>query len=274
MAAKKEWLLESELALKSVSTSAEIIEERWYEGLGHRTKGSWRDLVTELDIDIEKKIKEILGEIDYKIIGEESTKGRKLDIDSQKPVWFVDPIDGTTNLVSSIPFYSTSVGLSVNSVFPVGAVAVPALKEIFFTLGDKGSFMNSRSLKVASADLKNSLISVGFSGDGQNNDKRKQEYDFFGMLNDKSRGCLRLGSAAVNACYVACGRLQATYAISNKIWDIAGGLAIAQAADCKVYIQWSAESPDISYVIGAPGVAEAIVDFIHSKKLAKLKPIA
>ncbi len=267
------WLFESSLALKSTSTSAKLIEERCAESLAFQTKGTSRDIVTELDIIIEKHIKEILGTSKYQIIGEETSKNGDLNIIPNEPTWFIDPIDGTANFISSMPFYAISVGLATDSEFLVGAVVAPALKEIFFTMGDKGSFMNGKILKVCSADLRNSLIAVGFSGSYSNEIKRKQEYLFFGILNDNSRGCLRLGSASVNICYVAAGRLQSAYGISNKIWDVAGAIAIAIQAGCKVYIDWIKETHQISSVVGAGGVTDKIAEMLKEEKIANLSPI-
>ena len=268
------WLFESSLALKSASTSAGLIEERCAECLTFQTKGTSRDIVTELDIIIEKHIKEILGTSKYQIIGEETSKNGDLNIISNEPVWFIDPIDGTANFISSIPFYAVSVGLAAGSEFLVGAVVAPALKEIFFTMGNGGSFMNGKILKVCSADLKDSLIAAGFSGSYSNEVERKQEYNFFGTLNDNSRGCLRLGSASVNICYVAAGRLQSSYGIANKIWDVAGAIAVAMQAGCKVYIDRIKGTHQISYAVGAGGVTDKIAEMLGEKKIANLSLIS
>ena len=271
----KKWFFETELALKAISTSVELIEKKRMEGLVPRIKESPRDLVTELDLLIEKHITRVLNISGYQIIGEETTKNKNLNIDTQKPIWLIDPIDGTTNLISSIPFYATSIGLLANSKFAIGAVVMPAQKEVFFTMGNQGSFVNGKALKkIRPTDLKKSLIVAGFSGKIYNGAKRKQEYDFFGILNDRSRGCLRLGSAATNICYVAAGRLQAAYGICNKIWDVAGALAITRQARCKVYIEWIKGTNCINYVAGASGVTDKIAEMLAENKLADLKLIA
>jgi len=269
----KKWIFESELALRAASTSADMIEERFVEDIIFRTKGSPRDLVTELDIAVEKHISGILKDTGYQIIGEETINSEKLNIDPQQPTWFVDPIDGTTNLISSLPFYATSIGLVANFKFIIGVVAMPALKEIFFTMGNQGSFANSKALEVHPAELNNSLIAVSFSSSYQDEIKRKKEYEFLGMLNDKTRGCLRLGSAATNICYVAAGHFQVAYGICNKIWDVAGAIAIALQSGAKVYIDWIAGTTQVSYVVGAAGGADEIARVLNESKLASLKLI-
>ncbi len=263
------WLAESELALKAVSAGAEILAERKPEELSISTKGTPRDIVTDLDIYIEKQIKAMLGSSGYKMIGEESAKENDLAYPGNEPVWMIDPIDGTTNFISSIPYYSVSVGLAVDSRFPVGAVAIPSLKELFFTTGESGSYLNGKTLKVHNAKLKDSLVVASFSGSSAGGRPMK-EYEFFGQLNDASRGCLRMGSASVNICYAATGRFKAAYGISNKIWDVAGALAIASRAGCRIYTEKMNSSFMINYVVGAEGAADELAEMIQKKGLAKL----
>ncbi len=270
---KKDWLLETSLALKAISEAVDLFEKKG--ALAHiaKIKQSPRDIVTDLDVLIEERIKQILRPSGYEIIGEEGYRNKKINIGNKRPIWFIDPIDGTTNLISSIPYYATSVGLVSEFRFVAGAVAIPSQKEIFFTIDSEGAFMNGVRLQVKSADLKNSLIAIGFSGSGYKPNLRNKEFECFGMLNDLSRGCLRLGSASTNICFVAAGRLQATYGIFNKIWDIAGALAIALQAGYHGYIEQLDNSVNISYAVGAPGVIEEIVEFLRKKRLAYLKTI-
>ncbi|MCX5706419.1 MAG: hypothetical protein NTW13_01925 [Candidatus Omnitrophica bacterium] len=265
------FLFESELALKALSSGVELFEERYAEGFSVHTKGDRRDIVTELDLLIEKRIRDILKPSGYRIIGEEGTKNDSIAVPSNKLVWFVDPIDGTVNLAHTVPFYSISIGLVKNSSFVSGAVALPALKEIFFTMGNLGAYRNGSILSVARAELKESLVAVSFSSDSGNMRKRETEYKVFGIINDTSRGCLRLGSASVNICYAAAGRLQSVYGVANKIWDVAGSIAVALCAGCRVYIEWEKCSTRINFVVGAPGVADTIAEIVNKNKLAHLR---
>ncbi|MFA5410450.1 MAG: inositol monophosphatase [Candidatus Omnitrophota bacterium] len=268
---KANWVLESELALKAISTSLSIIEGQTPENIDFKNKGTPRDIVTELDIAVEKHIREILSSSGYQIIGEEGSKDNKLSISPDKPAWFIDPIDGTTNFISSLPFYAISAGLMLDSRFLTGAVVMPALKEIFFTMGDRGAFMNGKALKVHPASLENSLIAASISGRYSNKTARRKEYDFFGIINDKSRGCLRTGCASFNICYVASGRLQCAYGVANKLWDVAGAFPIALQAGCKAYIERVKGINEISYVVGSGGAVDTIAEMLREKKLADTK---
>lgn len=261
---------EAELALKAATSSAELIEEKFAEGMAFTTKGTPRDIVTDLDLFIEKHIISLLKDSNYKIIGEETTKKEDLCISSHEFTWIIDPIDGTTNMISSIPYYATSIGLMQNNQFLLGAVAIPALKEIFFTFGDKGSFLNGKNIQTKPVELKDSLIAVGFSGNPHHNKFRCQEFELFGVINDKSRGCLRLGAASINICYVAANRLQAAYGLSNQIWDVAGALAIARQAGCNIYIERVEGSTQINYVVGGSGVTDEIAELLKSKNIANV----
>lgn len=266
----RNWLEESEVALKAAVLGAEILEDKYKDVAILGKKESQRDIVTNVDIEIEKQISVLLKTTRYRIVGEETAQ--KVDIDRKGYRWFIDPIDGTANFVAAIPYYAVSVGLASALKFTVGAVVVPSLKEMFFTIGTEGSYMNGKALKVGSARLKDSLIAVAFSGSSSDEEQRQREYETFGLLNDSSRGCLRLGSAAVNICYVSAGRLQAAYGIGNKIWDVAGALAIASQAGCHVYTEWYTGTR-ISYVVGARDVADALAEFLGEKDLANLQRV-
>lgn len=251
------WIQEAELALKAVSSSTELIEEAYPGGMAIATKGNPRDIVTAADVTIEEHITAILAASKHPVLGEEKS-GSGTFKGAGGIFWAVDPIDGTTNFVSSIPLYAISVGLVDGKVFRIGAVSLPASKELYFTHGNDAAFRNGKRLAVRDAKLESSLLAAAFSSSRTDKEKRNIEFSVFGELNDSSRGCLRLGSAAVNICYVASGRLQCAYGVGNKIWDVAGALAVAGLAGAKVYLDMAAGSEEISYVVGAPGAADAV----------------
>jgi len=266
---KKKWIPESELALKAISESVEIIQENSNtNNYFIESKGSYRDIVTHVDVLVEKRIKSVLNVTGYKIIGEETANRITDDVFSCGPTWVIDPIDGTANFVSSIPFYSTSVGLMEKEEFILGAVVVPEFKELFFTIGSDNAYLNGRLLNSGNASMKNSLIAANFSGKAYTPEKRQIDYELFGTINDHSRGCLRLGSAAINICYVAAGKLQATYGIANKIWDVVGAIAIARCAGCEIYFEHISNTHMVNYVVGSHGVADEIAEIVQSKQLA------
>jgi myo-inositol-1(or 4)-monophosphatase len=266
----KKWHEESSIVLKAISSAASILEENSKSVITFNTKESNRDVVTELDLAIEEYLKKELSVSGHYIIGEETGVADNLDSLMKKPVWFLDPIDGTTNFISGIPLYCISAGLVADFDFVAGAVILPALKEIYF-IAEGSAYMNGKSLKVHSCDLKNALTGMAFSGYSNDKKKRSKEYETFGQLNDLSRGCLRTGSAAINICYVAAGRLNAVLGIKNKIWDVAGAIAIAAAAGCHIYIEWIKDTPCINYIVGSPGASEELKLIITDQGLADLQ---
>jgi len=266
------WLDESRLALQAAAAGAEMLEQE-YRGVLLHVKGNFRDIATEVDVAIEKQLRAMLGGSKYPVNGEEIKKGPAISFPIKGGRWFVDPIDGTVNFISHIPWYGVSVGLVHDGKFVAGAVAVPARKELFFTMGDSGSFLNDRALKAGSAQLSESLVAASFSGKIYNPAGRTREYELYGALNDASRGCLRTGAAAVNICYCAAGRFQAAYGIANKIWDVAGALAVAARAGCAIYVEWIRGTDRMSYVAGAGHVAEEIAGRLIDAGLADMHPL-
>lgn len=265
------WIAESELALGAAASCAEVLECRTFQTV--RTKESRRDLVTELDIEIEGRIRAALASSPYRIVGEESFRSEEPPLGGEDTAWLVDPVDGTANLVSSVPFYAVSVGLVSRLRFVAGAVVVPPQKELFFTMGDQGAYLNDKTLKAAGTALEDSLVAAAFSGKALRRESREREFSLFGRVNDRSRGCLRLGSAAVNICYAAAGRLQAAYGLGNRLWDVAGALAVASRAGCRVYVGWAGEPFIVNYVAGAPGVADELAAMIEEEGLAVLESV-
>jgi fructose-1,6-bisphosphatase/inositol monophosphatase family enzyme len=144
------------------------------------------------------------------------------------------------------------VGLWEGGSFRVGAVSLPAFKELYFTHGDEAAFLNGQRLKVEPATVGEALI--GASLPSRPPEGRPSQYETFGRVNDATRGCLRLGSAAALVCLVAGGRLQGAYGIATKMWDVAGALAVAQRAGAEVSIRCSRHEPVVDYIVAAPGV--------------------
>ena len=259
---KFQWAREAELCLKAVGSVAGMLDCKTGQRVSIREKESFRDVVTEMDIAIEKCLRKALIESSYPIVGEEIAS----DVVAQKTggCWFLDPIDGTANYISNIPFYGTSVGFMADSEFVVGSVVFPALRELYLVSDCGEAYLNGSRILINNGALNDSLIGVSFSGKAANTTSRAKEFELFGDLNDKSRGCLRTGSAALNVCYVAAGKMQAAVGLNNKIWDVAGALAVAGAAGCKLFckVEWPLNR--ISYVVGCAGVSGIVASQVES----------
>ena len=228
-------------------------------------KESLRDVSTIVDLEIERSIIGKLSESEYPILAEESSHNFEANIDFNKPYWAVDPIDGTVNFINGLDIFCISIGLCQGKTFLLGAIAFPLLKKLYSTMGPRAAFLNGRSISHKHRNIDEALVSASFSGGKNDNDQRSKEYELFGEINDLSRGCLRLGSAAANICFTASGELQAAYGINAKIWDVAGAISIATAAGCSSVIEISKDSNSINYIIGS----KKIVSKIHQMSIDK-----
>lgn len=250
---------ESLAALEAVSSAEELL----HSPAGRpviATKESRRDVVTHFDLLLERHISSVLAATGLPVVGEEAyARERFLPADTST-FWLVDPIDGTVNFTNGIPYFAISAGLWDGEDFRVGAVSLPAFKELFFTHGDEAAFLNGRRLDVKPARLDEALVGAGFPAragqDGQD------QYEIFGRINEATRGCLRLGSAAALICLVACGRLQGAYGLGAKLWDVAGALAVAKRAGAEVRYRRYPGGPRIDYIAAAPGVGRPLREIL------------
>jgi fructose-1,6-bisphosphatase/inositol monophosphatase family enzyme len=136
---------------------------------------------------------------------------------------------------------------------------MPATRELFYTVTADASYMNEARLRPEPRTLATSLVGACFSSRGRNSQEcRDREFRMFGMANDRSRGCVRLGSAGVTICYAAAGKLGAAYAVHGWIWDLAAAIAIAQAAGCRVLVAADVGQPSISCIVGRGDVVDEL----------------
>jgi len=268
---KFQWASEAELCLKAVGSVAGMLDDKPGQRVSIREKESSRDVVTDIDITVEKCLRTALSGSSYPIVGEEVAPDSVAQ--GSGKCWFIDPIDGTVNYLNNIPFYGISVGFMSNSEFWVGAAVFPALRELYFVSDCGEAYLNGSRICIKNGTLKDSLIGMAFSGKAVNPEYRAKEFALFGSLNDKSRGCMRTGSAALNVCYVAAGKMQVAVGFNNKIWDVAGALAIARAAGYKLrcHIEWPLNR--ISYVIGCAEVIDSIASEVESSMNIRLQPV-
>lgn len=253
---------EAQAALRAVAGAEELLASPVDRAVV-ATKGSRRDVVTALDLQLERHITAALAGVGGPVVGEEAWSASATPPKPEESHWLVDPIDGTVNFVNGLPYYAISVGLAVGSDFRVGAVSLPAFKELYFTYGDEAAFLNGRRLEVKPANLDDALVGASFPG--RSTGDRDRAYRQFGRVNDRTRGCVRLGSAAAMICLVAAGRLQAVYGTAAKRWDIAGAIAVAARAGCEIQMTPRAAWTDLDYVVAAPGLGAPLRDLLASE---------
>jgi myo-inositol-1(or 4)-monophosphatase len=187
--------------------------------------------VTYVDKESEKRLVAELSKIfpEAGFIVEEETIDKK----GFRYNWVIDPLDGTTNFIHSIPVFAISIALMDNEEIIVGVVYDIMQDECFYAWEGGGAWLNDRPIKVSKArKLDNSLIATGFPYTGF--DKMNDYLLMIKDILDRSHGIRRLGSAAIDLVYVACGRLEGFYEYGLNPWDVAAGALIVSEAGGQV----------------------------------------
>ncbi len=219
------------------------------------TKSSRTDMVTEFDRAAEALVVEAIRthRPNDAIIGEEgaSVSG------TSGFVWHVDPIDGTTNFVYDLPTWCVSVGVEFDSQMIAGAVYIPILDEMFSAARGHGATLNGAAIQAnAETDLGSALVGTGFSFVA---DVRRAQAALVAGLIGQVRDIRRLGSAAIDLCFVAAGRLDAYYEQFLNSWDIAAGVLIASEAGAIPSDFAGAPPRPAELVVAAPGIHLALL---------------
>jgi myo-inositol-1(or 4)-monophosphatase len=190
------------------------------------------DLVTEVDIAVERMFRALIAERfpDHQVLAEEMGGAAGVQ---PGPCWIFDPIDGTTNFAHGLPIFCSSLALEIDGVAEVAAVYDPNRKELFTAEREGGAFLNGKPLRVSSATrLVDAMLVTGFPYDVH---ARVDEIvGLFGAFVGQARAVRRLGSAAIDLCYVAAGRLDGFWEVDLKAWDIAGGALIVAEAGGRI----------------------------------------
>ena len=191
-----------------------------------------QDLVTPADIASENHILETLREKfpDHDVLAEESgdrTGGKN------GCQWIIDPLDGTTNFAHQLPVFSVSIAFAKDGKLRVGVVLNPATGELFTAVADQGASLNGRPIKVSDCrKLSESLLVTGFPYDVKEDTAPYMKR--FEQCLKAAMGIRRLGSAALDLCFVACGRFEGFWEQNLKPWDTAAGTLIAREAGALV----------------------------------------
>jgi myo-inositol-1(or 4)-monophosphatase len=185
------------------------------------------DFVTYVDKTSEMKIVEALQKLlpDAGFITEEKT----IATQERDYMWVIDPLDGTTNFIHGLPCFSISIGLMHKDRPILGVVYEINLDECFYSWDGAPAYLNGKEIRVSTRQhLKDSLLATGFP---YHDYSRLEKYlELFNWCLHNTHGVRRLGSAAVDLAYVACGRFDAFFEYGLKPWDVVGGAFIVQQA--------------------------------------------
>jgi myo-inositol-1(or 4)-monophosphatase len=207
------------------------------------------DLVSYVDKESEKKLVASLHHIlpEAGFITEEGTTeiGRK-----DRYNWVIDPVDGTTNFLHGLPIYCISVALMEYEQVILGVVYDPSRDECFHAIRDGKAYRNEEEIRVSTVHaLSESLLATGFPH--RSMDRIGDYLKILGVLMKETHGLRRMGSAAIDLAYVACGRFEGFFEFNLKPWDVAAGAFIIERAGGKV----SAFAGSNNYIFGGQIIA-------------------
>ncbi len=149
------------------------------------------------------------------------------DLDKEL-IWIIDPLDGTTNFLHNIPYFSVSVALWNKTDLLVGVIEDVMFGDVFSAVQGEGAFLNSQPLQIRLTGLSHSLVATGFPY--TNDYPVEAHFDIIKHWLMRGRGMRRFGSAALDLCYVAASRTQAYYESTLNAWDLAAGILIVKEA--------------------------------------------
>ena len=192
---------------------------------------SLNSLVSYVDKEAEKMIIAAIKDLvpGAGFIAEEGTIDKKGEVYN----WIIDPLDGTTNFLYDVPVFAVSIALASADAIEVGVVYECGRDELFSAYRGGGATLNGKPIKVAEqSTLKDSLLATGFP---YYDFKRMQEFNaLLAKLYPSTRGLRRMGSAATDLAYVACGRFNAYFEYGLSPWHVAAGILLVQEAGGKV----------------------------------------
>jgi myo-inositol-1(or 4)-monophosphatase len=219
------------------------------------TKKGTIDLVTEVDLEVEHMCRRVLGERfpTHAILAEE-LGGSAAPSGAGEHCWIFDPIDGTTNYAHGLPIFCAALGLEIAGRVEVAAVYDPTRKELFTAERGSGAYLNGARMRVSSAvELVESVLVTGFPYDIHQHPD--EILGLFGAFVTKARAVRRLGSAALDLCYVAAGRLDGFWEARLKPWDTAAASLLVEEAGGRVSgIDGAPFRPRAGSVVGSNGL--------------------
>jgi myo-inositol-1(or 4)-monophosphatase len=193
--------------------------------------GTLTNLVTEVDRRSESTIVEVLSGAfpEHRILAEEGGEASRRESPYR---WYVDPLDGTTNFAHGFPMFCVSIGLEAHGRMILGVVYDPLRRELFEAEAGQGALLNGEHIQASKVtDLKKALLVTGFPYD---HDGRQENLPFFSRFALGSQGVRRTGSAAIDLCYVAAGRIDGFWELGLNPWDVAAGSLIVLEAGGRI----------------------------------------
>ncbi len=222
----------TQTAIQAARQGGAILQDYVQKGFAIHSKGETINLVTEADLQSEKAIIQTIRQAfpDHQILSEE--EGAQ-ESPPHAMKWIIDPLDGTVNFAHGFPMYNVSIGIEYNGTCVIGVTYDPNRDELFLGQKGRGATLNDSPIRVSTAPtLEKALLVTGFAYDvhtATNNNLKE-----FCAFTGRAGGMRRTGTAAIDLCYIACGRLDGFWELQLKPWDTAAGKVIVEEAGGKV----------------------------------------
>lgn len=246
--------------LDCVRQAGRLVREQWNDAKEIAVKGRI-DLVTQTDLAVEKLLLDSLPGLlpGSTVLAEESHGG----LEPGDLTWIVDPVDGTTNYAHGLPMVAVSVALWREGRVEMGAVHVPILGELFWAVRGQGAFLNGEPISVSrEGNMQAALVATGFPYSFYT--EIDQVCERFRRVLLAAQGIRRMGSAAIDLAYTACGRFEGYYETGLKPWDTAAGWLLVEEAGGRV------GALDGDYALGSHMIV-ATNGSIHEELLSLLR---
>lgn len=216
------------VAIQAARKGGAILLAYAKKGFEIHRKNQSINLVTEADLHSENAVIQTIRQAfpEHQILSEE----QGLQKSPTHPIkWIVDPLDGTTNFAHGFPMYNVSIGVEYQGICVLGVVYDPTRNELFLAQQGKGSTLNGTPIHVsATPKLNEALLVTGFAYDVHTaKDNNLKEFCAFTL---RARGMRRTGTAAIDLCYIACGRFDGFWELQLNPWDTAAGKVILEEA--------------------------------------------
>ncbi len=222
----REWAEFLSVAEKAARDAGRMLKRRMSDKREISFKGAV-DLVTNFDKRAQKIIFSRLSTAfpDHGFLAEEGLRREK----KGDFLWIIDPLDGTTNYAHRFPVFCVSIALEFRGRIVLGLVYDPMREEFFWAIETRGAYLNGREIRVSPVDdLNQSLLATGFPYDVR--ESQVNNVDHFNRFLVRAQALRRCGSAALDLCYVACGRFDGFWELKLKPWDVAAGALIVKEA--------------------------------------------
>jgi myo-inositol-1(or 4)-monophosphatase len=220
-------------AVEAVLRAGDVQMEHFGRAMQIDKKGAI-DLVTNIDVEVERGFRRMIAQRfpGHEVLGEEFAEAGQRDV-VPRFCWVFDPVDGTTNFAHGLPIFCSSLALEIDGDPVAAAIYDPTRRELFTAERGHGAWLNGRPLRVSTADtLIDSMLVTGFPYSVQQ--ESGELVGLFAEFLRTSRAVRRLGSAALDLCYVAAGRFDAFWEQQLNPWDISAGALIVQEAGGQV----------------------------------------